>query len=140
MRKDLKSMAMAMGKIKNPITYQDPDVKAAKKEIRRGGNVSGGSNVIDNFGHEHGYQSNKTKELDNSRLVTRKRRQDNRSSYKFNKIDVKQAGIDAHIFGETKKEGIEWARKNNKENKQEIRSTNKSERKRTKANRIIAKI
>ena len=145
MRKDLKSMVMAMGKVKNPITYQDPDVKAAKKEIRRGGNVTGGGNVIDNFGHEHGYQSDKTKELDNSRLVTRKRRQDNRSSYKFNKINVSKFGKEhaatpKEYGGGTKKEGKKIARQLNKEAKQEVRCTNKSARKRTKANRIIAKI
>jgi hypothetical protein len=139
MRKDLKSMAMAMGKVKNPITYQDPDVKAAKKEIRKGANVSGGGNIIDDFGHEHGYQSDKVKELDNSRLVSRKKRQDNRSEYRSNKIDVKQF-VKEKPSSLTSSEAKEYAKNTNKKNRQAMKSNNRAERKRTKANRIKARI
>ena len=110
----------------------DPDVKAAKKEIRKGGNVTGGSNVLDNFGHEHGYQSDKAKELDNSRLVSRKKRQDNRSEYKHHKIDVKQFG---GLVGQTSSEAKKYAKNQNKKDRQEMRSNNRAERKRTKENR-----
>jgi len=110
----------------------DPDVKAAKKEIRKGGNVTGGSNVIDNFGHKHGYKSDKVKELDNSRLVSRKKRQDNRSEYRSNKIDVKQFG---GLVGQTSSEAKKYAKNENKKDRQEMRSENRAERKRTKENR-----
>ncbi len=50
----------------------DP-VKAAKKEIRKGGNVLGGGNVIDTFGSKHGYGSFDTNRLEGSRLVQRKK-------------------------------------------------------------------
>ena len=118
----------------------DPDVKAAKKEIRKGGNVSGGGNVLDDFGHKYGYQSDKAKELDNSRLVSRKKRQDNRSEYRSNKIDVKKfaeetAATPKQYGGGTYKEGKKKARQLNKEDRQEIRSKNRAERKRTKENR-----
>ena len=112
----------------------DPDVKAAKKEIRKGGNVTGGSNVIDNFGHEHGYQSDKAKELDNSRLVSRKKRQDNRSEYKQHKIDVKQF-VKEKPSSLTSSEAKKYAKNKNKEDRQEMRSKNRAERKRTKENR-----
>jgi len=113
----------------------DPDVKAAKKEIRKGGNVSGGDNVLDNFGHKHGYQSEKAKELDNSRLVTRKKRQGRKASYRHHKVDVKQMGNDPITPGASKKEGRKEARDINKKSRQKTRSTNTAERKRTKENR-----
>jgi hypothetical protein len=65
----------------------DPDVKAAKKQIRKGANVMGGGNIIDDFGSKHGYQSDKTKELESSRLVKRKKRQHVKSEAKS---DIKQ--------------------------------------------------
>ena len=126
-------------------SMKDPDVKAAKKEIRKGGNVSGGSNVIEELGHKHGYQSDKVKELDNSRLVVRKRRQGNRSLSKFNKIEVSKFGKEhaatpKKYGGGTKKEGNKIARQLNKENKQSSKDKIRSSRLNAKANRIKARI
>jgi len=64
----------------------DPDIKAAKKKIRKGANVLGGSNIVDDFGHKHGYNSDEYNELANSRLVQRKERKTVR---KFNKSEIK---------------------------------------------------
>tara|TARA_R110002153_G_scaffold264983_1_gene427207 strand:+ start:109 stop:924 length:816 start_codon:yes stop_codon:yes gene_type:complete len=117
----------------------DPDVKAAKKEIRKGGNVSGGGNVLDDFGHKYGYKSDKAKELDNSRLVTRKRRQENNSAKKNRKIDVKKFAEETAAapkqYGGTYKEGKKKARQLNKEDRQKVRSENRADAKRTKKNR-----
>ena len=76
MKKEGNKMVPACRPIKSKdgASIKDPDIKAAKKEIRKGANVLGGGNAIDDFGHKHGYHSDKTKELDNSRLVQRKKR------------------------------------------------------------------
>ena len=87
----LKSKELTTGKTyyqgENGPQATDPDVKAAKKQIRKGANVMGGGNIIDDFGSKHGYQSDKTKELQSSRLVKRKKRQHVKSEAKS---DIKQ--------------------------------------------------
>ena len=87
----LKSKELTTGKTyyqgENGPQATDPDVKAAKKQIRKGANVMGGGNIIDDFGSKHGYQSDKTKELESSRLVKRKKRQHVKSEAKS---DIKQ--------------------------------------------------
>jgi len=154
MRKDLKSMAMAMGKVKNPITYQDPDVKAAKKEIRKGANVLGAGNIIDDFGHEHGYQSAKTSELDNSKLVQRKKRQyvkkeaksnikgyrgkENKEGFKSDEFTTNMSNLRGKEF--TAKDGNKARKDEIKRIKQESKDTRRSSRLSAKANRIKARI
>jgi len=48
---------------------KDTDVSEAKKKIRKGAERK---YVQDSFGYEHGFDSDKAKELDSSRLVQRK--------------------------------------------------------------------
>lgn len=140
--------AVADGKIKNKkfadaimgSSMKDKDIKSAKKQIRKGANVLGGGNIIDDFGHKHGYQSAKTKELDNSRLVQRKKKQYVKQEAKSN---IKR------YRGKENKEGFNdpyFKGKGNKIRKQEIKdikqtakTRNKTSKKYAKASRIIAK-
>jgi len=67
----------------------DPDVRAAKKQIRKAKpgkgvypDYYGTTDIIDEFGGKHGYVDGKTLKLINSRLVQRKERQSQRASLK----------------------------------------------------------
>jgi len=140
--------AVADGKIKGKFanavmgaSMKDPDIKAAKKQIRKGANVLGGGNIVDDFGHKHGYKSDKLKELDNSRLVQRKKSQYVKQEAKSN---IKR------YRGKENKEGFKndpyFNGKGNQVRKQEIKDfkkTSKEDNKRrtsiAKGNRIIAK-
>ena len=151
MRKDLKSMAMAMGKVKNPITYQDPDVKAAKKEIRKNGSFT---QVVDNFGHKHGYESDKAKELYNSRLVVREnakgtkkiaksrlksfRGKENREGFKSDEFTTSVSNLRGEEF--TAKDGNKARKDEIKRIKKESKDARRSSRLSAKANRIKARI
>lgn len=149
MRKDLKSMATTMVKIRNPITKKDPDVKAAKKEIRKNGSFT---QVVDDFGHKHGYESDKAGELYNSRLVVREnakstrkiaksrlksfRGKESRKGFKsdeFVKSDLREEGFTAKDGNKARKGEI-------KRIKQESKDTRRSSRLNAKANRIKSRI
>lgn len=144
--------AVADGKIKNKkfagaimgSSMKDKDIKAAKKQIRKGANVLGGGNIIDDFGHKHGYQSAKTKELDNSRLVQRKKRQYVKQEAKFNAKSYKgkEAKKDfksAEDLGGTAKSRNKIRKQEIKDIKQTAKTRNKTSKKYAKASRIIAK-
>jgi len=119
----------------------DPDIKAAKKEIRRGANVLGGGNIVDSFGHKHGYQSDKTKELDNSRLVQRKKRQyvkqEAKSNLKGYRGKENREGFNDPYF---EGKGNEIRKQEIKRIKQESKDIRRSLRLNAKANRIKSKI
>lgn len=131
----------------------DPDIKAAKKEIRRGANVLGGGNIVDDFGHKHGYQSAKTKELDNSRLVQRKKRQyvkqeaksnikryrgkDNRKGFKSDEFTTGMSNLRGKEF--TAKDGNKARKDEIKSIKKNSKDTRRSSRLNAKANRIKAR-
>lgn len=117
-------------------------IKEAKKEIRKGGSVSGGSNVVDRFGSVHGYQSDATNELKNSRLVQRKNIQDHKKDYKYvkstygSKKDFEgtpkfgEWGDESEMF--TRKESKQTINKIHKKLKNEMRSDIKKTRTRAK--------
>ena len=119
----------------------DPDIKAAKKQIRKGANVLGGGNIVDDFGYKHGYQSAKTKELDNSRLVQRKKRQyvkqEAKSNIKGYRGKENKEGFNDPYF---KGKGNKIRKQEIKDIKQTAKTRNKTSKKYAKANRILAKI
>ena len=143
--------AVADGKIKGKFagaimgsSMKDKDIKAAKKQIRKGANVSGGGNIIEDFGHKHGYQSAKTKELYNSRLVQRKKSHENKQEAKFNAESYKgkKAKKDwksAEDLGGTAKSRNKFRKQEIKDIKQTAKTKNKSSKKYAKGSRIIAK-
>jgi hypothetical protein len=133
--------AVADGKIKGKFadavmgaSMKDPDIKAAKKQIRKGANVLGGGNIVDDFGHKHGYKSDKLKELDNSRLVQRKKSQYVKQEAKSN---IKR------YRGKENKEGFKndpyFNGKGNQVRKQEIKSFKKTSKENNKRRTLIAK-
>lgn len=140
--------AVADGKIKGKFadavmgaSMKDPDIKAAKKQIRKGANVLGGGNIVDDFGHKHGYKSDKLKELDNSRLVQRKKsqyvKQEAKSNIKRYRGKENKEGFknDPYFNGkgnQVRKQAIKTFKKTSKEN-------NKRRTSIAKGNRIIAK-
>ena len=116
----------------------DPDVKAAKKEIRKNGSFT---QVVDNFGHKHGYESDKAKELYNSRLVVRENAKGTKKIAKsrlksFRGKENREGFNDPYFKGEgnkIRKQEIKRIKKNSKD-------TRKTSKKISKANRILAKI
>ena len=118
----------------------DP-VKSAKKQVRKGANVLGGGNIIDDFGSKYGYHSDKTSELDNSRLVQRKKRQYVKSEAKANikGYKSKEARQDFKNDPYFEGEGNKIRKQEIKDLKQTAKSRNKKSKKIAKANRIIAK-
>ena len=122
-------------------SFKDPDIKAAKKQIRKGANVLGGGNIIDDFGSKHGYHSEKTSELDNSRLVQRKKRQYRKDEAKSNikRYKTKEAkqGFKNDSFFEG--EGNKIRKQEIKDIRQTAKTRNKKSKKYAKANRIAAK-
>jgi hypothetical protein len=126
---------------KEGASMKDPDIKAAKKQIRKGANVLGGGNIVDDFGHKHGYKSDKLKELDNSRLVQRKKSQYVKQEAKSNIKSYRGKEIRKGFKNDPFFNG-----KGNQIRKQEIKDlkkTSKEDNKRrtsiAKGNRIIAK-
>jgi len=134
-------------------SVKDPDIKAAKKQIRKGANVLGGGNIVDDFGSKHGYHSKKTSELDNSRLVQRKKRQyrkdeakaniknyrgkENRKGFKSDEHTKAMSDITGKKF--TAKDGNKQRKQEIKDIKQTTKTRNKKSKKYAKANRIVAK-
>lgn len=151
MRKDLERSAIMMKGIKNPITYQDPDVKAAKKEIRKNGSSN---QVVDDFGHEHGYGSDKARELSNSKLVVREnakgtkkiaksrlkslRSKESKEGFKSDEFTMNMSNLNRKSF--TAKDGNKARKDEIKRIKQESKDTIRSSRLSAKANRIKARI
>jgi hypothetical protein len=129
------------GKSKDGASTKDPDIKAAKKKIRKGANVLGGGNIIDDFGREHGYQSDKTNALDNTRLVQRKKRQYRKEEAKSNIKGYRgkeaRQGFKNDPFFEGK--GNEIRKQEIKDLKQTTKNRNKVSKKYAKANRIVSK-
>jgi len=123
----------------------DP-VKAAKKEIRKGGTVDGGSNVLDTFGSRHGYNSKLTNTLASSKLVTRKKVKNIKSAAKDELKGYRgkenRQGFKSDEF--TTDMGMETAQDGNKYRKQEIKrikQTAKEDVKKTKrGNRATRKL
>jgi|TARA_R110001599_G_C11861286_1_gene621795 hypothetical protein len=151
MRKDLKSMATTMVKIRNPITKKDPDVKAAKKEIRKNGSFT---QVVDDFGKKHGYESDKARELYNSRLVVREnakgtkknaksrlksfRGKESRKGFKSDEFTTSVSNLRGEEF--TAKDGNKARKDEIKRIKQESKDIRRSSRLNAKANRIKSRI
>jgi hypothetical protein len=128
---------------KKDYTGGDP-VKAAKKEIRKGGNVLGGGNVVDAFGSKHGYGSLTSDRLEGSRLVQRKKAKYWREAYKDEVKDLKSKKAKKHWndpeaiasgFGGNKarRETIKEIKKDGKENVKGSKRFSKQLRKKTKA-------
>jgi len=115
----------------------DDDIKAAKKQIRKGANVLGGGNAIDNFGHKHGFD--KTKELDNSRLVQRKKRkyvkEDNKSRIK----DLKSKES-KEFFKNEIQDGNRKRKERISELRADTKDMKKASKKGSKINRKIARL
>jgi len=125
-------------------SVKDPDIKAAKKQIRKGANVLGGGNIVDDFGSKHGYHSDKTKELDNSRLVQRKKRKyvkEGAKSYakRYKGKEERKAWKEAEDLGGTAKSRNKMRKQEIKDIKQTAKTRNKQSKKYAKANRIVAK-
>jgi hypothetical protein len=126
-------------------SVKDPDIKAAKKEIRKGANVLGGGNKIDEFGSKHGYQSKKTNELDNSRLVQRKKRQYRKDEAKANAKgykgkEAKKDWKEAEDLGGTAKSRNKMRKQEAKDITERAKDRNKASKKGSKINRKIARL
>jgi len=126
-------------KSKDGASIKDPDIKAAKKEIRKGANVLGGGNAIDDFGHKHGYSSDKTKELDNSRLVQRKKRKYVKEANKSRIKDLKSKESKEGFKNEIQ-DGNRKRKERISELKADTKDMKKSSKKGSKINRKIARL
>jgi hypothetical protein len=105
-------------------------IKAAKKEIRKGGNVTGGGNIVDTFGHEHGYESDAFKKLSASRLVQRKQAQEARQKNKsYAKSDAAKDWEGTPKFGKYGDASETFTRK---ESKDIVKAKHKKFKKKTK--------
>tara|TARA_R110002051_G_scaffold313294_1_gene389274 strand:- start:961 stop:1419 length:459 start_codon:yes stop_codon:yes gene_type:complete len=122
------------------------EIKAAKKEIRKGKKSTGASvraQVQDEFGRDHGYHSDASKKLNASKLVQRKYAQERRQTDRSQPSAQKGAAKDWEgeskfgTFGDasetfTRKEGRQINRATNKENKKESRERTKGSKARAK--------
>jgi hypothetical protein len=120
-------------------SVKDPDIKAAKKQIRKGANVLGGGNAVDDFGHKHGYDSDKTKELDNSRLVQRKKRKYVKEANKSRIKDLKSKES-KEGFKNNLEDGNRKRKERISELKADTKNMKKASKKGSKINRKIARL